>query len=150
MVFCQDSAPRCQRRLTFFSHKETSQEHCMLNLVRVMKTSCDFMFHQKIKSLFKYYFFVCGWAEGFQNFTQNDCCQLISRYNGYSMYPWCFMMFQLFSFLLILHPLRSIPTLSSTLHLFHILVSITVPALILNYLFALFPVISYKEQTLLS
>lgn len=60
------------------------------------------------------------------------------------------MMFQLFSFLLILHPLLSIPTLSSTLHLFHILVSLAVPALILNYLFALFPVISYKEQTLLS
>lgn len=38
----------------------------------------------------------------------------------------------------------------SILHLSHTPVSITVTELILNYLFSLFPEISYKEQTLLS
>lgn len=46
--------------------------------------------------------------------------------------------------------LLSVPVPSSILHLSHTPVSITVTELILNYLFSLFPEISYKEQTLLS
>jgi len=60
------------------------------------------------------------------------------------------MMFQLFSCHLIFYSAALLPAPSSTLNLSRILVSITVTALILNYLFALFPEISYKEQTLLS
>lgn len=44
----------------------------------------------------------------------------------------------------------SIPIHSSSLRLDLILISIAVTELILNYLYALFPEISYKEQTLLS
>lgn len=51
---------------------------------------------------------------------------------------------------IILFILLSIPVPSSSLHLCPVLMSIEVTELILNYLFALYPEISYKEQTLLS